>query len=71
MGQEGPGMAATRITQIVHKAPSLQAAGGAHGEDTLRTAGPAFALGAEAALAPQNRLPHHQPVSSAWATGWA
>ena len=64
-------MTAARVPQILDNAAALQAAGGAHGEDTLGIAGSAFALGAKAALAPQNRLPHHQPVSSAWATGWA
>ena len=52
-------MTTTRLTQILNSASPLQAAGGADGEDTLHIARPAFALRAEAALTPQDRLTHH------------
>jgi len=53
-------MAMAGIAQILDNASSLQAAGGAHRQNTLRIACPARALCAEAALAPQDSL-SHQP----------
>ena len=52
-------MAATRITQILNNASTLQAAGRTDREDALHITRAAFALGAEAALTPQYSLTYN------------
>ncbi len=52
-------MTMTSITQIANNTLTLQTAGGAYAKDSFGVSCAAFALGAEAAFAPQNSLTDH------------